>query len=882
MASAAEEERAGRDPDVSDRLFRVGCVAILAFSLFFRVWGLDDVPAGLFCDEAGNGYNAYSLLKSGRDEEGSFLPVYVWSFGVSYKNPVFIYSAIPVVAVLGLSETTIRLVAGLWGVLGVASFLWLGTVLCGRRGGLWSGLLLAISPWHLHFSRIAFELIALLPLVAGGFAAFLLGVRGRPRWLVVSAFAFALGLYAYAPAKFFIPLFLLAAAVLYAKPLFAAGRWTLAAIATAVVTGIPLLVFDLTHRQRSGQYFSETTIVDWARPVESLANVAANWSTFFTADFLFLYGDPLVRHSVPGVGQIYLATAPLTLAGVVWCLRRGRPQGKLLLWWLFLYPIAPSLMNEVPSASRGFIGVGAFCLLAAAGATAITDKLLARGHSGARGWAHDILMCVVLATMAFEAGRYGYRYVDQYPELAAEAFQYGYREVLELMEPARSEFDTLLLTTTGGNQAQIFPLFYNRVSPEQWLDGYNPGYLIIDPAEFGRYDPARERVLAGLRDSDLSLFDELEVRGEVRDLSGEHRLFTVAEIKQRGVYLRDWLLLGAFANEQGQAQAEDHFPGHRPRLDAHSVDGTPRYWRRILPFFVRVELHHFYRSAIEPSGMEPRWVCAYATTELLAAKPMDTSLELDGPQQWVQGWLNGVPLTSRMEPIGNQAARWVMSLEAGSNQLLLKTCRGHADWSFTARLRAADGGQPVGVRSRARIQLPEQAIDPFVEPAQVVSGFSEIVAFAHRQEHDGDYRGQSVGWVEHLYDSDGAVEWKTAAVPRRAPTELAFTAVLSPVPGTAQLWVDGRFALEFRTARFTTPQTWTRGPYRLQYWPQQNGDYRSGYWLLRVPAEQVRAGQPLRLRVSHVDGERDASFMLKDRADTAVHEELVGAQRAKR
>ena len=48
--------------------------------------------AGFFCDEAGNGYNAYLLLTTGRDENDERLPLYVWSFGVSYKNPVFIYA----------------------------------------------------------------------------------------------------------------------------------------------------------------------------------------------------------------------------------------------------------------------------------------------------------------------------------------------------------------------------------------------------------------------------------------------------------------------------------------------------------------------------------------------------------------------------------------------------------------------------------------------------------------------------------------------------------------------------------------------------------------------------------------------------------------------
>ena len=874
MVPAVGEEGGAATADVSRRTFRFGCAAILLFAALIRVWGLDQVPAGLFCDEAGNGYNAFSLLESGRDEEGSRFPLYIWSFGVSYKNPVFIYSAIPVVAALGLSEFSIRLTAALWGILGVASILWLGSILFGRRGGLWSGFTLAICPWHVHFSRVAFELIALLPFFAGGFACFLLGVRGRPRWLIAAGVLFAGSLYAYAPAKLFVPLFVAGAVVLYLRRLIAAGRWAWAGLGAAVLTGLPVVIFDLMHRQRSGQYFSETTIFDPSRPVESIAAVAANWASFFTPDFLFFSGDPLIRHSVPGVGQLYFAMAPLILIGMVWTLRRRRPEGKLLLWWLLLYPIAPSLMNEVPSASRGFIGAGVYCLLAAAGATALSGTLLAGGRRGVRGWLHDISICAVVALLLVEAGRYGYRYATVYPAAAAEAFQYGYKQALALMEPERGNYDTLLMTTTDGNQAQIFALFYNQYDPDKWLEAFDPGYLIIDPAEFDRYDPEKERVLAALRDSDLALFDEVEVRGHVTDPSGR-TVFTIAEIEKRGFYLRDWLLLGTFDNATGAALRTDVYPHFVPTLDAYRVGDELKYWRRILPFFVRVELHNFYRSAIEPSGRDPVWVCAYATTELVADHAMEVGLEIDGPTQWVQGWLDGQALAPRMTQIGQRRAEWVLRLDRGRNQLLLETCRGQADWSFTARVRGADGRPPVGLTSRARIGVEPLPATSSGAPRQLVDGFAKITAFSHVQEGDGDYRGPSVGWVEYLYDPDGAVEWETAPLPEAVATAVAFTAVLSPVPGTAQLWVDGRFALAFDTGRFTSPRQWSRDGYRLRYFPRESGDYRSGYWVLWVSAEHVRAGVPLRLRVSHIDGGRDASFMLKGRADTVEYERLT-------
>ena len=868
--SEVGEKNANVASELSWRTFRIAAVAILLLAAVLRIWGLDQVPPGLFCDEAGNGYNAYSLLKSGRDEEGKFLPLYVWSFGVSYKNPIFIYSAIPIVAVLGLSEFSIRLCAALWGILGVAAVLWLGVLMLNRRGGLWSAAFLAVSPWHVHFSRIAFELIAFLPFFAAGLGSFLKATRGDGRWLIPSAVLFALSLYTYAPAKMFVPLFILIATLVYFRAVMGIARWVLPGVAAALLTGLPLAIFDWQHSERTGQYFRETTILDTALPfMENAQRVAARWATFFSRDFLFLYGDPHIRHSVPDIGQLYYAMAPLLLLGMVWALRRRCPQGKVILAWLVLFPLPPSFMNEVPSASRGFIGVAAFSLLAAAGAVAFREWMHSRNRLV--GIVRDGLMSLFFAVLLCEVGRYGYRYLTSYPVQAADDFQYGYGPAIARMEEERDAYDTLMITTSQGNQAQIFPLFYNSYEPERWLERFHPGYVITDPAEFGRYDPKEKRVLAALREKDLGFFDEVRIVDRILHPTGKVS-FVIAEIVERGFFLRDWMLLGAFDNRDGSAQQMYHVRDFWPTLDAYVDGGEKRYWRRILPQFVRIELHHFFRRFIEPSGEPPIWACAYATSQLEAQGDAEVVLELEGTVQWLEGWLNGVALHRRAEQLGGRRAAWPMVLKQGRNQLLIKTCRGDADWFFTARLRGKTGGKPTGITSRASVGGGvDLELDP-EEPQQIVSGFASIVSFPHTFEADADYRGPSPGWVEHLYDADGAVTWLTAPLPNAVATAVAFTGYLSPQPGRADLWVDGKHALTFDTGRFETPRRWQGNGFVLRYEAKARSDYYSGPFVLEVPARNVRAGQPLELRVSHVDGAHDAAFMLKGRSDTAEHE----------
>jgi hypothetical protein len=123
-------------------------------------------------------------------------------------------------------------------------------------------------------------------------------------------------------------------------------------------------------------------------------------------------------------------------------------------------------------------------------------------------------------------------------------------------------------------------------------------------------------------------------------------------------------------------------------------------------------------------------------------------------------------------------------------------------------------------------------------------------------------------------DPDGAVVWETDPCPQSAPTVFAFTAVVGDARGTAELWVNREYALTFPTGTFTDRQRWQRGPYVLEFVPEQMGHYRSGYWLLYVPEQQTSAGKPVELRVAHASGLRHSFFMIKGRDDTATHESL--------
>src|SRR3990167_4542495 len=93
-------------------------IAIIVLASVLRFWQLGKVPISPDWDETALGYNAYSILKTGRDEYGTFLPKTLRSFD-DYKPPLYAYLAIPSIALFGLNTWAVRVPSAVMGVLAV-------------------------------------------------------------------------------------------------------------------------------------------------------------------------------------------------------------------------------------------------------------------------------------------------------------------------------------------------------------------------------------------------------------------------------------------------------------------------------------------------------------------------------------------------------------------------------------------------------------------------------------------------------------------------------------------------------------------------------------------------------------------------------------------
>ncbi|OGD91224.1 hypothetical protein A3D81_02855 [Candidatus Curtissbacteria bacterium RIFCSPHIGHO2_02_FULL_40_17] len=198
-------------------------IVVLALAAVLRFYQLGVNPPSLDWDETAHGYNAYSILKTGRDEYGYKFPLSFRSFD-DYKPPIYTYLVVPSVAIFGLNDFAVRLPSATLGVLAVIfTYLMVFELFKNRQIALLTALFLTISPWHLQFSRVAFETNSAIFWSVLGTFAFLKGINAQKiritLWITLASVAFGINLFMYHNARVFVPIFSLMLIYLFRKVL---------------------------------------------------------------------------------------------------------------------------------------------------------------------------------------------------------------------------------------------------------------------------------------------------------------------------------------------------------------------------------------------------------------------------------------------------------------------------------------------------------------------------------------------------------------------------------------------------------------------------------------------------------------------------------------
>ncbi len=356
----------------------------LLLAFFLRIISLSEFPSGFNADEASMGYDAYSILHTGRDQWGAFLPLVLKSFG-DYKPPLYAYLTVPSVAVLDLNIFATRLPDAVIGTLAVlAVYLLISEV---KKFGKWEGeskigswkpeiiasFLLAVNPWAVMMSRGAFEANLITFFLPLGVYLFLKGIK-ESKFIVWSAVFMGMSLFTYHSAKLITPLVLAGLVVVFRKTLLKIGFRKLAAsiMIFAVFFGALLITFKIgggsriTERSISqgalleGFNEREAELSKGTNPTLAKAfhnkytvivnSFKNNYLQYFSTKFLVEKGAGDGTYGmIPGIGVIYIMEFILLLGTVPLIIieKKSRNVIYLIIAWLMVAPLAGALASGV-------------------------------------------------------------------------------------------------------------------------------------------------------------------------------------------------------------------------------------------------------------------------------------------------------------------------------------------------------------------------------------------------------------------------------------------------------------------------------------------------------------------------------------------------------
>jgi len=471
--------------------------AILVLGLVLRLWALDKFPSGFSADEASYGYNAYSLLKTGRDEWGEpwYQLIYtnLRSFGDA-RFPLYSFLAIPSIKLLGLNEFAVRLPNAILGTLAIAAVYLLAKKLINWQTGQLAALLLAISPWHVSLSRGAFETNTLTLLAPLGIYLLL----SSRFWL--AAVILSLNTYSYIAARALtLPVAIITMWITKASR----QNWLKFIVIFLVIAG-PGLGFmiksgntrvadvgifnptDNWHEVATRRFEARNLgLPDIAARIFSnkvlylASNFTQNYLSYFSPQFLFTSGAGEATYGmIPGRGALYYIEIPFLLLFFISFIK-SPSQNKLLLILLLLISPLPAALSKGGgfAANRVASMIPILTIMVSVGIINFLEIFKKYQKS------LTIIMVVIYGvSLTFFLEDYFYHG----PKVSAQSMSYGWRELMPRLASIAREYDQVFVSRSL-SEPHIFVAFYSQMDPkiyqsysQNWKDFDKNGLKFLD------------------------------------------------------------------------------------------------------------------------------------------------------------------------------------------------------------------------------------------------------------------------------------------------------------------------------------------------------------------------------------------------------------------
>lgn len=503
-------------------------VIILCIAFVLRFYKLGAVPSSLNWDEVSLGYNAYSILQTGRDEYGKFMPLVLQSYD-DYKPALYVYFTIPFVVLFGLTEFAVRAPSATAGVLAVLISYLLVLELFGKRKleildtqipssalALVTAFLLSISPWHLQFSRIAFESNVGLTINLLTFLLFLKGLK-KPFFLPL---AFALGaanIHMYQSERVFTPLLLAGLSLVFAKEMLRLKKWFVLSVVMAFIVSLPFVIYIFTNqnallRAKGVSIYSSQQLVKRAsekllldrqnndkigllldnRRVDFVKATTFGYVSHFDPNWLFITGD-IARHHAPDMGLLYIFELPFLLLGIyiMVFLKIPAKYKAAFFVYFFLVPVPASITSGVPHAVRTLNFLPTFQVFTALGIIGAVSHV-----SRIKNYVLSIKISLVIAIIVYcflsilNIGYYLNQYFVQQNILHSREWLYGYKQAIQKINDIEAGYDKIIVENLAPlDQSYMFFLFYEKVDPRSYQSagGTRTGGFAETHSGFGKY-----------------------------------------------------------------------------------------------------------------------------------------------------------------------------------------------------------------------------------------------------------------------------------------------------------------------------------------------------------------------------------------------------------
>lgn len=319
-------------------------ILIIILAAFLRLYKLGEIPAGIHADEESHGYNAFSLLETGKDRYGQSFPILFRSFG-SYQPPLYTYLSILPVKVFGNTIFAARFLSAIAGLLLVLTTYLFALQIFNpqykNRLALVCAFIIAISPWSMFFNRLTAEGSLGVSVFTLSILFFTYSLKNIT-YFPVACFVLGLSTHAYYSERIISVLFLPTFILLFKGNLFKNKGWIIFGISIFLISLIPHMLIAF-----SGALTKRLSQVGSSNGTFPVMEIIKKYITYFSpANLFFDTGQNLGRIS-SDMGVFYSLFIIPFLAGIKY-INKFILKGylKILILLALITPISAALTGD--------------------------------------------------------------------------------------------------------------------------------------------------------------------------------------------------------------------------------------------------------------------------------------------------------------------------------------------------------------------------------------------------------------------------------------------------------------------------------------------------------------------------------------------------------